>query len=137
MPAKRALDQPSAGYPACAVPRDPVQGTSPAEANASDQVNREFAPTVVQTRDVQRGSLRYIDSHPRPAPPVLRRPRKPSLESAPSAQVVLQELLACLRGQLFQPFPAGKRVLASLTDLPVQFGGRGSPCDAVAAPGPP
>jgi hypothetical protein len=62
MPAKRTFDQPSPSYPAWAVLRDPWQGTSPPGTNASDKGDGQRAPAVVQTSDVQCGSLRDIDS---------------------------------------------------------------------------
>jgi hypothetical protein len=55
----------------------------------------------------------------------------------PGVQIVLEDLLGCLCGQVGEPFPAGKGVDASVAELSVHLGCGGTFGDATTAAGVP
>lgn len=138
MPPKRILDQASTGNASqVASGRSSGQGAGPAEPYSSDQQDVDPAPFAAQPNKLQGRGLGSINRHLRAAfLEVWCLADSPEV-AVPGVQVMLEDLLGGLGGQITEPFPAGWWIDASLTELSVDLRGGRAPGDATTATGVP
>jgi hypothetical protein len=132
VPAEGVLDEPSASDPTLSTPREPGQISGPAEPYSPDEHDGDLTPSTIQADDSKIAGLRKVDGQMGAAPLESGRSGEAVEETAPGADIVLQDLLAGLCGKFGEPLPSRQRVDAGGPDLPIHLCDRRCPSDTAA-----